>query len=386
MTPAARISAAIDVLDRWFSGAPVEQVLTNWGRMNRYAGSGDRRAIRDLVYDALRRRRSYGWLGGADSGRGLMLGALRAAGTDPAPLFTGRDHAPPPLDNETGLPLDDAPEAVRLDCPDWLFEEFARSGFDGRAVLNCFQRRAPVFLRVNLAKITRDDAIGILAGQGISARLHPLAATVLEVTDGARSVAASDAYRDGLIELQDAASQAVVDALGVTPGLRALDFCAGGGGKALALAAQGASVTAHDANPGRMRDIAPRAARAGVRIDVLKALPKGLWPLVVVDAPCSGTGTWSRDPETKWRLTPERMDQICDLQAEIINQAAKNVAAGGRLAWITCSLLPRENAEIVSDFIKRNNGFQLEANRSLTPLDGGDGFSVSILKRNDSLM
>jgi 16S rRNA (cytosine967-C5)-methyltransferase len=135
-----------------------------------------------------------------------------------------------------------------------------------------------------------------------------------------------------------------------------------------------------------MRDISPRAARAGATIAVLRSVPTGFWPLVVVDAPCSGTGTWSRDPEVKWRLTPETLAEICARQADIINQAAKNVAAGGRLAWITCSLLAVENEDMIAEFLNRNKSFALDLSRRFTPLDGGDGFSVAILKRNNSLI
>ena len=378
MTPAARISAAIEVLDRWLAGAPVEQVLTNWGRANRYAGSGDRRAIRDLVYDAVRRKRSYAWVGGAETGRALMLGALRVAGEDPAGLFTGDAHAPAPVGDEAGQALDHAPPAVRLDCPDWIFDAF---GDAREPLLAAMQSRAPVFLRVNSRKASVSDAIAALQADGIGAQPHPLADHALEVIAGAPALARSAAYCSGLVELQDVSSQAVVEALPVQDGLRVLDYCAGGGGKSLALAALGAKVTAHDANPGRMRDIMPRATRAGVSVKVLDHARSGTWPLVVVDAPCSGTGTWRRDPEAKWRLTHDWLESIRKLQAQIFNQAARFVADGGQIAWITCSLLDRENAGQVDRFLSENNGFDLVFARQFTPLEGGDGFGVSLVRR-----
>jgi 16S rRNA (cytosine967-C5)-methyltransferase len=270
---------------------------------------------------------------------------------------------------------------VRLDCPDWLWDQI---GPDREAVLQRFQTRAPVFLRVNLAKSTVRDAIAALELDAISARPHPLAGTALEVTDGARKIAASKAYLTGLVELQDAASQAVISMLGLTQGLDVLDYCAGGGGKALALAAGGAKVSAHDANPGRMADLCPRAKRAATPVRILTGPPEGIWPLVVVDAPCSGTGTWSRDPEAKWRLTPERLAATCDLQARILREAANFVAPGGRLAYATCSLLSAENLDQIDKFTTENKQFSLMDHRMISPLEGGDGFGVSILRRNVS--
>ncbi|MEO8531652.1 MAG: RsmB/NOP family class I SAM-dependent RNA methyltransferase, partial [Deltaproteobacteria bacterium] len=337
-------------------------------------------AVRDLVYDAIRRRRSYAWVGGADSGRGLMLGALRVAGRDVGEVFTGEGHAPAVVSGEVGRDLADAPDAVRLDCPDWLFPRIEP------AVFARFQARACVYLRANLAKVTRSAALAALADEGIIGVAHDLAGTAIEVTVGARKIAASSAYLDGLVELQDAASQAVVEMLGVTPGLRVLDYCAGGGGKALALAALGAKVTAHDVNVGRMRDLGPRAKRAGTQVAQLERAPQGQWPLVLVDAPCSGTGTFARDPEAKWRLSPEALADVCALQGEIFNQAAKFVAEGGQIAWVTCSLLEAENADQVSRFLRENKGFVLVSQRQFSPLEGGDGFGCSLLRRKDSLI
>jgi 16S rRNA (cytosine967-C5)-methyltransferase len=160
-----------------------------------------------------------------------------------------------------------------------------------------------------------------------------------------------------------------------------LDYCAGGGGKALALAARGAAVTAHDADPGRMRDLPARAARAGARVEI-EAAPAGAFDLVLCDAPCSGSGTWRRAPEAKWRLTPERLAALTELQAQILDQAAPLVAPGGALAYATCSLLEAENGAQTADFLARHPGWQLENERRLTPLEGGDGFYLALLRRS----
>ncbi|MFC7705158.1 RsmB/NOP family class I SAM-dependent RNA methyltransferase [Plastorhodobacter daqingensis] len=390
MTPAARIAAAITLLDDWLAGQPLEQALTTWGRHNRYAGSGDRAAIRDHVFDAVRRRRSFAALGGAETGRGLMIGALRAAGVDPVTMFTGEGHAPPPLSpDETGPPRAMS-RGEALDCPDWLLPEFEASlGADTDAVLRALQARAPVFLRVNLARIDRPRAASALEAEGIVTRPHELAETALEVTEGARRVQHSAPFRDGLVELQDAASQAVVAALPLRANDRVLDYCAGGGGKTLAMAARlPLTLFAHDADPRRMRDLPARATRAGVRVTLLapgegsRAAP---CDLVLLDVPCSGSGSWRRSPEAKWTLTPERLADLCRIQAQILSEASALVRPGGYLAYATCSLFERENAAQIAAFLARQHGWQQRHARLFTPRDGGDGFFVAILQRQNTI-
>ena len=387
MTPAARIAAAIEILDAWLAGPPAEKLLTTWGRTHRFAGSKDRAAIRDHVWQAIRCRRSFAALGGAETGRGLMIGALRAEDIDPRTLFTGEGHAPSWLSSSEGQGPDLAalPENLRLDCPDWLAPELRASlDADFSSVMAALRQRAPVVLRTNLVQTTPDEARAALAAEGIETRPHPLASTALEVTAGARRVQTSAAYRAGLVELQDAASQAVVEALDVAPDMRVLDYCAGGGGKTLALAALGANVVAHDVDPRRMRDLPARAKRAGVRAQILTTeAVAGAAPfdLVFADAPCSGSGAWRRSPEGKWRLTPERLDELLALQANILDEIAEYVAPGGRLAYATCSLLEAENAAQVAGFLDRHPGWRRDFERRFTPLDGGDGFYVALLTR-----
>ena len=238
MTPAARLSAAIEVLDRIVAGQSAELALTNWGRSHRFAGSQDRAALRDLVFDALRCRRSFAALGGGETGRGLILGGLRDAGQDVAALFTGARFAPAPVGTDEVGRLPEAAEA--LDCPDWLIGPLQDSlGGQTEAILRAMRQRAPIFLRVNLALTTVAAAVALLAQDGIAAQEHPLAKTALQVTENARKIQTSAAYLQGHTDLQDAASQAVVQALPLRPGLRVMDFCAGGGGKSLAMAALG---------------------------------------------------------------------------------------------------------------------------------------------------
>ncbi|MDF0595012.1 RsmB/NOP family class I SAM-dependent RNA methyltransferase [Psychromarinibacter halotolerans] len=382
MTPGARIAAAIAVLDEVLSGAPAEKVLTTWARRNRYAGSGDRAAIRDHVYDALRCRRSFAWLGGAETGRGLMLGAQRASGTDPSSLFTGEGYAPAPVGaEEAGQDLSNAPDAVRLDMPDWLMGPLSDSlGDRTEPALAVLRTRAPVFLRVNIARADREDVRAMLAADGIETAPHPLADTALEVTSNPRRVAQSRAYLDGLVELQDASSQAACAAVPLEPGARVLDYCAGGGGKALALAARGARVTAHDSDPRRMRDLPVRAERAGAAIVTEETIADAdRFDVVLCDVPCTGSGTWRRTPEAKWLLTPERLDDLCRTQAEILATAARHVKPGGTLVYMTCSMLTAENSAQIEEFLAASKGWTLTLSRRFSPEDGGDGFFVAVM-------
>ncbi|MGH1368965.1 MAG: RsmB/NOP family class I SAM-dependent RNA methyltransferase [Maritimibacter sp.] len=384
MTPAARIATAIEILDLWRAGTPAEQALTSWARKNRFAGSKDRAAIRDHVFEAIRCARSFSALGGGETGRAMMIGALRDAGTPVAEMFNGAGYGPAALSAaEEGA--GEAPEgAEALDCPEWLAGELnAALGDDFAPVMRALRHRAPVFVRVNLARMSREDARASLAAEGIAAQDHGLSPSALEITEGARRVAGSQTYLNGLVELQDAASQAVVDAIPFEPGARVLDYCAGGGGKSLALAARGAQVWAHDIAPNRMKDLPERAARAGVQIntlfpDTLQSGPK-TYDIVFADAPCSGSGSWRRAPQGKWDLTAARLDELPELQASILSDISRLVAPGGVLAYATCSLLARENTAQIQAFLARHSGWKLEREQAFTPLDGGDGFYIAIL-------
>lgn len=380
MTPAARVQAAAEILDRIAAGTPAEQALLGWSRASRFAGSKDRAAVRDHVFDALRRWRSAAASGGGESGRARMIGLLRQQGIDPDTLFTGEGHAPAPLDatERAAGRVPEGPEA--LDLPDWLWSDWHASlGEAAAQAAEDLRHRAPVFLRINTLKATPDQAIAALSSEGIATRPAPLADTALEVVEGARKVARSTPFTDGLVELQDAASQAVVAALPLVPGQRVLDYCAGGGGKALAMAARfSGPVEAHDANPGRMSDLPARASRAGASIEITQA-PRGPYDLVLCDVPCSGSGSWRRAPEGKWRLTAEGLADLTCLQGEILETVAPLVVSGGTLAYATCSMLKAENRDRVAAFLADHPGWTLAQERQFLPSDGGDGFYVACL-------
>jgi 16S rRNA (cytosine967-C5)-methyltransferase len=378
VTPGARVAAAIGVLEDWLAGMPAERALLRWSRGARYAGSKDRAAVRDHVFDALRRLRSSAALGGGLHGRGVLLGLM-----GPGP-FDGQGHAPePPAPAERALLAEPPPltRAEALDVPDWLLPELeADLGDRAEAILEAMRHRAPVGLRVNLARIDREAARRLLAEEGIGAEPSGLSPSALVVPGGARAVSRSRAYAEGLVELQDPASQAAADA--VPAAGRVLDLCAGGGGKALALAARGAEVWAHDASPARMRDLAPRAERARTPVAMVERPEEhGPFDAVLVDAPCSGSGSWRRDPEGKWRLTPERLDALTGTQDAILDRAAGLVAPGGTLVHATCSLLSRETGGRVDAFHRRHRDWTTVSCRTITPLDGGDGFGIAVLRR-----
>jgi 16S rRNA (cytosine967-C5)-methyltransferase len=257
-------------------------------------------------------------------------------------------------------------------------------GPDLSPVAQALRQRAPVFLRVNSLRATLAQAIAALQAEGIAAEPHDLADTAVTVTEGARKIQTGQAYLSGLVELQDAASQAVVNALPLRDGMRVLDHCAGGGGKTLAMSAR-ARVTlfAHDTFPARMRDLPVRATRAGAKVS-LTDQPEKLAPfdLVLADAPCSGSGSWRRDPQGKWALTPERLAQIVRVQDDILDRIAPMVAQGGVLAYATCSLLRIENEDRIAAFLSRTPGWRLLQSQRYSPMSGGDGFFLAQLTQS----
>lgn len=376
MTPGARMAAAIAVLDGWLAGTPVERALTNWARGARYAGSGDRAAIRDHVYDVLRRLESCAQAGGGRSGRALMIGLARQQGLAVADLFTG-GYAPDPLDEVERRTPEFVPDPWR-DVPDWL-RPVLRDALGGRAdaVIGQMAQRAPLYLRVNVRATKVELVEDSLARDSIYTEKTALNGALM-VVDGGRKLRQSQAYRDGLVEIQDLSAQQAVAAIGWPASGAVLDYCAGGGGKALAIAAiSDAAIHVHDANPARMRDLLPRADRAGVALHPIDHARS--YDAVLVDVPCSGSGTWRRDPEAKWHLTPGRLDELTGLQAKILQEARALVRPGGRLVYMTCSLLRAENEDQVTAFLTRHGDWRLTQQRRFMPPAGSDGFFLAEL-------
>ena len=383
MTPAARVQAAIEILDRVVAGEPTEKALTQWARSHRFAGSKDRAAIRDHVFDAVRCKNSYAKAGGGLNGRGLMLGGLRLGGIDAATLFDGSTYGPHPLTvEETAYFAPAYSDDIAVDLQDWVWEKFqADLGDQALPTANALRERASVFLRVNTRKGDLASAQSALAAEDIETVPSDLSPTALLVTSNPRRVAASKAFQDGLVELQDAASQAVCDFVRLDGAQTLLDYCAGGGGKTLALAARSrAKFVAHDADFNRMGDLPQRAKRAGVTVQLRRSIDDSeRFDLVLCDVPCSGSGSWRRSPDGKWALTPQRLAELIEIQREILRKTAPLVASGGVLAYATCSVFASENNEQIESFLAENPDWKLEDAHQFLPQAGGDGFYIATL-------
>jgi 16S rRNA (cytosine967-C5)-methyltransferase len=386
MTPGARVQAAIEIFDAMAEGLPAEQAMTRWARGSRFAGSKDRAAVRDHVFDVLRQRRTAAHLGGGDNGRALLIGNFRAQGVDLEELFNGAGHAPLPLtEAEQTAPETSADEAVLWNLPDWIIPEFKASlGSRAQDVAQALQNRAPITLRVNLGKTNVGSATRALAAEGIETRPNPLAPSALTVLEGEPKIRNSASYLQGEVELQDAASQAVVAAMPKAG--RVLDYCAGGGGKALAIAMDGqANVVAHDIDPRRMHDLPARAERAGREVrqveteDLAKESP---FDVVLCDAPCSGSGAWRRSPEGKWTLTPKRLQELMAIQDGILDAAAKLTKQDGCLVYATCSVLACENEDRVKAFLERHPDWSVGLQKRFDADADGDGFFTTHLHRD----
>src|SRR3954468_14686205 len=385
MTPAARLQAAIEVLDAAIAsarddGPPADSIVTRYFKQRRYAGSKDRRAVRELVFHAIRRSAER-----PDSGRSAVLGLVEDE-PELAELF-GQTRGPDPL-------AEDERAAPAGAVPHWLRGEL--SPLVGEAEWPALLKRAPLDLRVNVARASRDDLLEQFDGSTPT----PLSPWGMRLPSDSR-IDDHPAYASGLVEVQDEGSQLIALACGPKGGERILDLCAGAGGKSLPLAAAapGSTILATDSNRGRLSKLVPRADRAGAQIDIRLLSPpheldeladwRGAADLVLVDAPCSGSGTWRRNPEGRWRLTPKLLDRLVAQQARLLEIAAELVRPGGRLVYAVCSLLSREGAGQIGTFLQSRSSWIMEetlmsagrldgAGRLLTPgHDGTDGFFVA---------
>lgn len=392
MTPGARLSAAIELLDAIIvaareGGAAADTLIARYFATRRYAGSKDRRAVRELVYEAIRR---FGEP--PPSGRAAMVALV---GIDPAvaAMFDGSAHAPPAIDPSE-------PRAVESRVPGWLGRQLAESGLDSADIASLIDR-APLDLRVNRLRATPAGLVDQIA----EARLVEGAPDALRLPTGTM-VDQLPAWRDGLIEIQDVGSQMVTAAARTQPGMQVIDLCAGAGGKALALAAamdNRGVVLASDVDRARLSRLAPRAERAGATIIETRLLDGDReaaaledWTdradVVLIDAPCSGTGTWRRNPEARWRLSPPRIARLTATQSRLLDLGATLVRPGGALVYIVCSLLDAEGTGQIDRFLTDHPGWTAEApipqgrprgaGKRLTPAhDATDGFFVARLVR-----
>ncbi len=379
MTPAARLQAALELIEAIAADPrPADAVAQGFLRARRYMGAGDRRAVSARAYGLLRRHARLGWWTGNGGPRDRLIADLvlsdglsvKAVGE----MFTGRGHDPAPLSAAErdlarrlqGQPLapPEMSEAARWEVPDWLLGRLTASlGDDWRAALAALNAEAPLDLRANALKTDRDGARAALAEAGIEATNGPLAPLALRVGERV-ALAASAPFRDGLVEVQDAGSQLAAALVGARPGEAVCDLCAGAGGKTLALAGAMANrgrLVACDVSAPRLDRARVRLRRAGAHNVTIRVLDDsvgkwlkrqaGTFARVLVDAPCSGTGAWRRNPDARWRLAPDSLVSLAAEQDAILARAARLVAPGGRLVHVTCSLLVEENEERIAAFL-----------------------------------
>lgn len=422
MRDGGRLAAAIEVISEIETRhRPVRLALKAWGDSARYAGAKDRAFVSGLVLDVLRKRRSLAWRMGEETPRAAALGALKLLWGWPiervAEAAAEEPHGPGPLTEaeiqalEHPRDLAEAPAAVRGDYPDWLDASLARAFGEARAEEGAaLSERAPVDLRTNRLKAGPGKTMKALAPLPVRAtgvlpealRIDPPRAD-----ERAPAVEAMPAFVKGWLEVQDLGSQIAAACAGEVKGKQVLDLCAGGGGKTLALAAAmetSGQIYAYDSDARRLTDTIRRAERAGVRNlqvrtpakpEPLKGL-EGRMDLVFVDAPCTGTGSWRRHPDTKWRLTPPSLEKRLADQDLVLDQAVVFVKPGGRIVYVTCSVLPEEDEDRVAAFLARHPGFAVRPAtddpnlaRYLTPDQflrlsprsaGTDGFFVAVLE------
>lgn len=396
MTPGARISAAIGLLERLDAAdaPPADKLLADWARNNRYAGAKDKSAIAGMVYGTLRRRGQIDWWlsrcqGGAPTARARILIWLQLGQgqqlTDMDGAFTGDRFDPPPLTgaekrvavelaSQRSFELDCQPLSAAANVPDFLSDELTSLYGDTAAVqLAAHGEEAPVDLRVNTLKGDRKTAAERLAAEGVEAVSTPYSPIGLRLRER-RPLTGTAVFKDGLIEPQDEGSQLAALMVEAKPGMKVVDFCAGAGGKTLALGAameNTGRIVACDVSEARLTRAGQRLKRAGVFMVERRHLSSerdkwvkrraarfdGGFDRVLVDAPCSGSGTWRRNPDQKWKLTREGLDEVMAKQAAVLDSAARLVAPGGRLIYVTCSILPSENEAQVAAFLSQNPSF-----------------------------
>lgn len=407
MTPGGRASAAIDILDRLAEpGAPpADKVMADWARTNRYAGSKDRQAVAGMVYGVLRRRGQIDWWlhrlqalslsadgepGGRDRlliwlqlGEGWRLTDLEAAFDgerfSPEPLVGREKRAAIELTDQRGFDLSCQPFGAAANAPEWLSERLIKLYGEERAPAEAaaYLREAPVDLRVNRLKTDRAAAKAALAEEGIETVETPLSPIGLRLAQR-KPLTGTKAFKDGLVEPQDEGSQLAALLVDARPGMRVVDFCAGAGGKALALAGQMENtgrIIACDTSEARLKRAAQRLKRAGAfTVErrtlsserdkwVKRAAGKAangdgkLYDRVLIDAPCTGTGTWRRNPDQKWKVAERDLWQLDETQSAILDSAARLVAPGGRLVYVTCSWLHEENEGQIETFLNSRPDF-----------------------------
>ena len=426
MTPAARLQTIIELIDEVLAtDQPSDAVIAKYFRDRRFIGGGDRRSVSDQTWRILRGRAQLTWALGTDQVNGRLLMAADLARFEKrtvdniAGIFSGAKHGPHPLSSNERRMIERAgnretqiPREALLECPAWLLAKFdAAFGAEADKEVAALNTEAMLDVRANTLKTTREAVLAGLVAEDLRVSPMPIAPQGVRI-NGRLNLATNSAFRDGQFEVQDEGSQICAALADARPGQAVMDYCAGAGGKTLAVAAamqNKGRLVACDVNTKRLERSKIRLRRAGVHNATLRVLEDhdkwvkrqaGVFDRVVVDAPCSGTGAWRRNPDARWRFAPEHLERLIATQDTLLEQTSALVKAGGRLAYITCSMLPEENADRVNAFLERNAAFKPvpvpqvwaevfstpcptdETFLTLTPArNGTDGFFIAILER-----
>ena len=381
--------SVIEILDTYLNEAKIDFVLRKWAIKHRFAGSSDRRKIKDIIFDIIRQKKSCEHVGGGFSGRNLLIGYLKLKGTELSSVFDNSKFGPEELtikEQNINVDFSNLSNIYELDFPSWLIPILRRSLLNEFSnVVKALRNRSHIQLRVNLKKISRLNVMKKLQKNNIECEINELCSTALNVLNGAQHILTSPCFENGFVELQDAGSQLVSELIEINYNDKVLDMCAGAGGKSLAIscgAEMDATYFAWDINFDRMKDIDARSKRAGVKIEkVIKLSSKSFYNKIIIDAPCSGSGSWRRDPEGKWRLDEDILDNYVKTQRELILKGLKLLAPRGQILYITCSILDIENGKLIDDLISSVLSLRLVKSISLVPSSKSDGFYGAVLEK-----
>ena len=381
--------SVIEILDTYLNEAKIDFVLRKWAIKHRFAGSSDRRKIKDIIFDIIRQKKSCEHVGGGFSGRNLLIGYLKLKGTELSSVFDNSKFGPEELtikEQNINVDFSNLSNIYELDFPSWLIPILRRSLLNEFSnVVKALRNRSHIQLRVNLKKISRLNAMKKLQKNNIECEINELCSTALNVLNGAQHILTSPCFESGFVELQDAGSQLVSELIEIDYNDKVLDMCAGAGGKSLAIscgAKLDATYFAWDINFDRMKDIDARSKRAGVKIEkVVKLSSKSFYNKIIIDAPCSGSGSWRRDPEGKWRLDEDILDNYVKTQKELILKGLKLLAPRGQILYITCSILDIENGKLIDDLLSSVLSLKLVRSLSLVPSSKSDGFYGAVLEK-----
>lgn len=431
MTPAARLQATIELLETILeTEKPADAVLAQYFKGRRFFGAKDRRAVQDQVWQIIRHRARLSWALGADNANARMLVAATLVALDKRAMdsvaghFSGAKNGPSPLaanekrmvEKAASRNLADAPRAAKLEIPAWILEKFEKAfGDKADDEAKALGGEAPLDVRANTLKTTREAVIAMLSGEGL--KVSPTTLSPIGIRVAGRTTLGNHlGFKDGVFDVQDEGSQLCALLVDARPGMSVMDLCAGAGGKTLALAAQmnnKGRLIASDLSVTRLERSKLRLRRAGVHNATLRVLEEhdkwlkrqtsaqgGSFDRVLVDAPCTGTGAWRRNPDARWRLTPDNLANLTATQDAVLEQGAQLTRPGGRLIYVTCSLLPDENEDRVAAFLAKNGAFKAldaaqvwsEVLPGTSPVSGPyltfspvrtgtDGFFIAILER-----